>query len=196
MNRALPEVDLLGEIFVPMKFYWARADQTKPESERAFTGGIFSKIEGTNGLQPLFVDFDWTNQEKVGKAVKELQQKWKLGTAFIYASVPTSFHVKFYYDWFPFEKIVEILESHPEIDQGYVKIAKRMGGCVLRTCAKPEKPVPKFVKTIESGFQKEKHQNALDWGDLVRLSVESLLGVKMAWLHEFRNGKLLKKVKK
>ncbi len=195
MKKRLPEIDPMGDFFLPMKFYWARAHQKKSPKEQAYTGGVYSNIPAANGLQPLFADFDWTSLQKVEKAVRELQQKWKLGNAFIYASVQSSFHAKFYYDWLPFEKIIEILESHAAIDSGYVKIAKRINGCVLRTCAKPERAAPKFVKVIESEFQKNKSKREKDWGDLLKLSVEALLGMELNWLHEFRNGELLKRVK-
>jgi hypothetical protein len=193
MKKQLPQIDPLADFFLPMKFYWARAHQRKPRTEMAFTGGIFSKIGHANGLQPLFADFDWTSLAEVEKAVRELQQKWKLGDAFIYASVESSFHAKFYYDWLPFEKIIAILESNPAIDEGFVEIAKKIGGCVLRTCAKPERPAPKFVEVIESEFQRNKSGAEKDWGDLLRMSVEALLGMKLNRLMDFRGGALLER---
>ncbi len=186
----LPKIDLTADFILPIKFYWAREHQCRPQTERAFTGGLFTAIKGANGLHPLFADFDWTTLKKVEQETREMQKNWKLGSAYIYKSGKESFHVKFYYDWLPFRKVIKILESQNGVDKGYVRIAKDIGGCVLRTCKKPRRGHPKFTKIVKSQFQAKKTQNELDWGDIVRLAVESLIGMPLIWLKDFRNGEL------
>ncbi len=193
MQGKLPPCDLRGEFFLQMKFYWAREHQRASPQKQMFTGGIYTGIQKTGGMQPLFVDYDWTTLAKVRRSVKRLQRKWRLGDAYVYASVKTSLHVKFFYDWFPFKKIVQILESDPAIDKGYIAIAKRQRGCVLRTCAKPNRPAPKPVAVIKSLHQQNKTQREVDWGDLLKMATDALLGNRHYWLKSFRKGQLLKR---
>ncbi len=191
--RKLPKIDMTSDFQMIMKFYWAREDQTKKEDERAWTGGPFTKIVGANGLHPIFLDYDWADYNKTMANVRLLQARWRLGNAYVYASVNTSFHVMCYYDWVPYKQFVKILESDPRQDPGYTAIVKKQRGGVLRTCAKPGKQIPKYVCTLKSPYQKEKTQVELDWGDRLKLSVEALLGMPLIWIKDFRKGALLRK---
>ncbi len=193
-NKKLPPIDMRRDFTLIMKFYWARKNQKKKDYERMFTGGIYTKVPEANGLQPVFLDYDWTNMETVEKSVRFLQEKWKLGNAYIYASLGKDFyHVRFYYDWVPFRKLIRIMKSDERIDKGFAKMSKEIGGAVLRTCPKPKKAVPKFVGVLKSLHQKKKTKNELDWGEMLRLSTEALIGQKETWIAKFRNGELLKK---
>lgn len=194
VKKKLPLIDTRSDFVLTMKFYWARENQKNEDHERLFTGGIYTKVPGANGLHPVFLDYDWVSLRTVEESVRFLQKKWKLGNAYIYSSLGNKFyHVKFFYDWVEFRKLIKIMRSDERIDEGFIKMSEKKGGAVLRTCAKSNNAVPKFVKILKSQYQKNKTKNELDWGDMLRLSTEALLGQKETWIKDFRNGELLKK---
>jgi hypothetical protein len=178
--------------FIPVKFYWAREDQLKKDCERAWTGGPCNYTVDDPDRYVVFLDYDFANFAKTREAIVNLQEKWHLGDCHIYASVETSFHGICYSDWVSYEKMLEILKSDPYQAPGYITITENQHHCVLRTCQKPGKPIPRFISIIESPYQKEKPQEDVERGEKFRLSTEALLGMPMVWLKDYRNGVLLK----
>lgn len=176
---------------IPMTFYWAREDQTKKDNERAWTGGPANYMLDHPDRHVVFLDYDFAEFEKTCQAIENLQEKWQLGNCHLYASVPTSFHGICYSDWVSYDKMLEILKSDPYQDPGYITITEKHHYAVLRTCAKPGKPVPKFSTVIESPHQKKKSRSDVDRGEKFRLSVEALLGLPLVWVSEYRQGALM-----
>lgn len=188
-HAKLPPLDMRDGIAIQMKFYWARRDPTRPIHEQMLTGGINSKVPGTD-LHPLFIDYDRMYIKRVKREVKELMEKHKLGDAYLFSSVPDSFHVKFFYDWFPFNKMLKIVKSIEE-EPGYPMIVKKQGYTTLRTCSKWDKRIPVYKGRIASPYQKYKTKRELDWGDMLRMAVLTLLDVKHFKMMDFRKGEVL-----
>jgi hypothetical protein len=177
---------------IPIKFYWAREDQLKKDNERAWTGGPCNYMLDDPDRYVIFLDYDFAKFDKTREAIVNLQGKWHLGNCHIYASVETSFHGICYSDWVGYERMLEILKSDPYQDPGYITITERQHHCVLRTCEKPGKPVPRFVTVIESPYQKEKTPEEYRRGEKFRLSVEALLAMPMVWVKDYPDDTLQK----
>ncbi len=171
-HAKLPPLNMREGIAIQMKFYWARRGPTRPIHEQMLTGGVISKVPKTN-LHPLFIDYDRMYIAQVRKEVKKLTRKYKLGDAYLFSSVSDSFHVKFFYDWFPLDRMAEIVESVEE-EPGYQILLKKQGHTTLRTCSKWDKKIPGYSGKIASPYQKYKTKRELDWGDMLR-SPEYLL---------------------
>jgi len=193
-HAKLPPLNMRDGIAIQMKFYWARRDPTRPIHEQMLTGGVISKVPGTN-LHPLFIDYDRMYIKQVKREVKELQKKHKLGDAHLFSSVPDSFHVKFFYDWFPFNRMLKIVKSIEE-EPGYPMIVERQGYTTLRTCSKWDKRIPVYKGRIASPYQKYKTKRELDWGDMLRMAVLTLLDIKHFKMMDFRKGEVLGLTKK
>ncbi len=188
-HAKLPPLNMRDGIAIQMKFYWARRDPTRPIHEQMLTGGINSKVPGTN-LHPLFIDYDRMYIKQVKREIKELTERHKLGDAYLFSSVPDSFHVKFFYDWFPFNKMLKIVKSIEE-EPGYPMIVKKQGYTTLRTCSKWDKRIPVYKGKIASPYQKYKTKRELNWGDMLRMAVLTLLDVKHFKMMDFRKGEVL-----
>ncbi len=143
----------------------------------------------------MFIDYDRMYIKQVKREVKELQKKHKLGDAHLFSSVPDSFHVKFFYDWFPFNKMLKIVKSIEE-EPGYPMIVERQGYTTLRTCSKWDKRIPVYKGKIASPYQKYMTKRELDWGDMLRMAVFTLLDIKHFKVLEFRKGEILGFIKK
>jgi hypothetical protein len=178
-------------VVIPLKFYWAREDQLRKGYEKAWTGGPCNFMTDDPQRLVVFLDYDFAKFDKTREAIVSLQKKWKLGDCHIYASVDTSFHGICYSDWVNYDRILEILKSDPYQDPGYITITENQRCCVLRTFAKPGKPVPKYITRIESPYQKQKSGKDVDRGEKYRLSVESMLGLPLVWIDKYRDGALL-----
>jgi len=188
-HAKLPPLNMRDGIAIQMKFYWARRDPTRPIHEQMLTGGIISKVPGTD-LHPLFIDYDRMYIDQVKKEVKKLIKKYKLGDVYLFSSVPDSFHVKFFYDWLPFNRMTEIVESVEE-EPGYQIILRKQGHTTLRTCSKWDKKIPEYSGKIGSPYQKYKTKRELDWGDMLRMAVFTLLDTKHFKMLDFRKGEVL-----
>ena len=185
-------MDMMLPCVIPVKFYWAREDQLKKDNERAWTGGPCNYMLDDPTRFVVFLDYDFADWEKTKEAIVGLQKQFRLGDCHIYASVETSFHGICYSDWVSYDRMIEILKGDPYGDPGYIKVTENQRHCVLRTCAKPGKPIPKFITVVESPYQKEKPKDDVDRGEKFRLSVEALLGMPLVWVNEFRGGELMK----
>lgn len=193
-HAKLPALNMRKGIAIQMKFYWARRGPTRPIHEQMLTGGVISKVPGTN-LHPLFIDYDRMYINQVKKEVKKLIRKYKLGDAYLFSSVSDSFHVKFFYDWLPFNRMTEIVESVEE-EPGYQIILRKQGHTTLRTCSKWDKKIPEYSGKIGSPYQKYKTKRELDWGDMLRMAVLTLLDIKHFKMLDFKKGEVLGFTKK
>lgn len=198
-HAKLPPLNMRDGIAIQMKFYWARRDPTRPIHEQMLTGGVISKVPGTDlhpaptsrsGVHPLFIDYDRMYINQVRREVKKLIKKYKLGDAYLFSSVPDSFHVKFFYDWLLFDKMAEIVESVEE-EPGYQIILRKQGHTTLRTCSKWDKKIPEYSGRVGSPYQKYKTKRELDWGDMLRMAVFTLLDIKHFKMLDFRKGEVL-----
>jgi hypothetical protein len=187
-HAKLPPLDMRDGFTIQMKFYWARRDPTRPIHEQMLTGGVISKVPGTK-LHPLFLDYDRMYISQVKTKVKKLIKKYKLGDAYLFSSVADSFHVKFFYDWLGFSQMSKIVKSVAE-EPGYQMILHKQGHTTLRTCSKWDKKIPEYRGKVASPYQKYKTKRELDWGDMLRMTVFTLLDTKHFKMLDFRKGEI------
>ena len=106
-----------------------------------------STIDVTQNLHMLFLDYDIDDLDKVLESVKELQSFWNLAEAYIFKTTH-GFHVLFFYDIMPYERVKMIVDYARYVDPMFKAISRFYDHKTLRASGKYELRDVHFVKTV------------------------------------------------
>lgn len=138
---------------------------------RAFAVGINSSVDMVANLHVVMLDYDVKDLDLVRESVDDLQFFWRLADAFIYRT-KNGFHVFFWYDHVPYERLKMIIDYAKYVDPMYKFIGRYYDHKTIRVAGKYRKRDIEFVtvwpgkrtplpKELERGEMKMKEHIAL-----------------------------------
>jgi hypothetical protein len=135
--------------------------------------GVNSTVDEGLGLHIAMLDFDGVSKEKVVASVREVQNFWNLSDAYIYRT-RHGFHVLFYEDQVPYERLRMIIDYAAGVDPVFKYIGRYHDHKTLRVagkhgkvqdivfeCIVPGKRVPSEIEAVRGLLKRQEHQALL-----------------------------------
>lgn len=139
---------------------------------RSVAIGMNSSIDIEENLHIVMIDYDVKSLDAVEDSVWELQDFWGLSDAYIYQT-KNGFHVFFWYDHVPYERLRMIIDYAKHADPMYKYISRYYNHKTIRVAGKYKQRDIFFVKKIHG--IRTPLQDELERGELKRREHSMLL---------------------
>ena len=134
--------------------------------------GMNSTVDHTRDRHIIMLDYDEVTLEEVKYSVDELQTFWKLGQADIFKT-RNGFHVFFWYDIVPYERLKMIIHYARDVDPMFKFISQYYDRKTIRVAGKYQEKDIEYVETISTGRRPSEIDAMI--GDLKKNEHASLL---------------------
>ena len=113
----------------------------------------------------VMLDYDIDDVEKVKQSIRELQQFWKLDDADIFKT-RNGFHVFFWYDHVPYERLKLIINYARYVDPMFKYISRFYDHKTIRVAGKYKEKDICYEATVKSMFSNTREKAVQELGDL------------------------------
>jgi hypothetical protein len=125
---------------------WLRLRKMEQEMT-SFAVGMNSSVDIPNDKHLLMFDYDILDLNRVERSVRECQEFWALGPAFLYKTTH-GFHAIFFMDQMPYSRVRLIIEYADGIDNLYRYISRFYNKKTLRVAGKYKERDIFFLKVM------------------------------------------------
>lgn len=117
----------------------------------------------------VMLDYDLEDIEKVTESVRELQEFYKLADAEVFKT-RNGFHVFFWYDHVPYERLKQIIDFARYVDPMYKYISRYYDHKTIRVAGKYQEKDIEYACAVKSYFAqpRSKRKDVLEIGDMKR----------------------------
>jgi hypothetical protein len=125
---------------------WLRMRSQEMEL-RSFAVGMNSTVDATCDKHIICMDFDVDDISVVERSVRECQEFWCLGPAFLYATTH-GFHAILFFDIVPYSRARLIIEYARDVDDLFRYISRYYSHKTIRVAGKYKGRDIRFVKMV------------------------------------------------
>jgi len=125
---------------------WLQMRQQEMQLQ-SFAVGMNSSVDVTCDKHIVFMDFDVQDVGRVERSVRECQEFWCLGPAFIYGTTH-GYHAIFFFDVVPYSRVRLIIEYARDVDDLFRYISRYYSHKTLRVAGKYKERDIRFVKVV------------------------------------------------